>query len=1173
MPITSRKIMGVINFRKTQIKLLFVLALRNVTRSKYRTFLMITGILLTVALKTAIVVSVDTLYDEFISDHRNQNYTDITVNPQKWINLTTLNDLSKTVQKVSGVAKASPVYYTPLKRIEEEIQNNILLYGIDSKSHPDFTELNTIMGKQKVSGNVIMISESIQGVVGIELGIPIPLSSIDPNLDDTEVIVGGVITDKPYFGNKLFYSFILVDIDFLYNYFPNDQKFNLTGAIDVSVDNFVQLNQISNNIKDEVSLVNNVFVEKDISEIEALGIRTYQTAMNLLIIVSFVVEFLFITNIFTITIRDRSKEFGILRAVGTNSIQLLGIIIVEILIYTIIGCISGIFGGIMLSTFLVHLIDSFYTNLEIQSISIHPTSIFATFLSGIFVALISGLYPIFLALSMPVVQNIHSRMRSPKSLFKKMRNWKYSIIFGLLLTLIGFLLQFSIGPSRFLDFSLISMHFCVVILIFLGTLLVEIGILVFLPKIGMKTLSCFSIVARTISMRNITREFEKSLFTMITAALALTFIVVIGLTSAAIITSVPDYYQNQWGSIDLVVEVRDNNPLSIEFTKELDKRPDIEKSSYIQETRTKVGKLNSFILGVDPVKYSHFAEPILQAINAQSSSFLLNDSFKSVDNTTTENVTYGIISHSLYQRLNPQIPLGSQVSVKNYENDTFKITLGAIIQGNVFLHNGEYLYISSDRFRYNFNSSLAKWFVCDVNGDVESVQLALESTFIQFKEVIGITYFSELIERSLIFQTAIFQVLFIESFILAATAQFVCILVSTLLMERDMGIMRSLGLHKQRVFEIFIAESTALGLSSLLMGLLDGLLGYFLIIWYVSLSIPIKTDIHLDRVLIWILISFLITLTSTIIPSYRSSQKSIVTTISGRPMARGYVEGYESQFNYKKTSYSVGKEIKDIEDVLKPISGWAFLKNNKSQFLMAFLVFFVIISLNLALDPYLIIRGLLPSDFLLRMFSIMTSGILYRYEPAYLSINPFFCCVSVASIGPVSHYFTQRKLPDNLVKASIRSLIFGLIGIIICFSISFLLFLGFSLFFFILVEEPYFYGSNSIMKFLSFVITISLQLIVFQKIWALLILQGTKPELLYKSKFKLIRDMTSKGQFGFVILLLMHILIQAYLFILTSQGNLRSLLILISYGYEIGFFLVLIIYQLIQFSKFTIFSK
>ena len=51
------------------------------------------------------------------------------------------------------MAKASPVFYITVKRfLGEEIHSNVLLYGIDSKTHPDFPNLNIIAGERKVSG-------------------------------------------------------------------------------------------------------------------------------------------------------------------------------------------------------------------------------------------------------------------------------------------------------------------------------------------------------------------------------------------------------------------------------------------------------------------------------------------------------------------------------------------------------------------------------------------------------------------------------------------------------------------------------------------------------------------------------------------------------------------------------------------------------------------------------------------------------------------------------------------------------------------------------------------------------------------------------------------------------------------------------------------------------------
>ncbi|MFX1539119.1 MAG: hypothetical protein ACFFDI_33505, partial [Promethearchaeota archaeon] len=258
---------------------------------------------------------------------------------------------------------------------------------------------------------------------------------------------------------------------------------------------------------------------------------------------------------------------------------------------------------------------------------------------------------------------------------------------------------------------------------------------------------------------------------------------------------------------------------------------------------------------------------------------------------------------------------------------------------------------------------------------------------------------------------------------------------------------------------------------------------------------------------------------------------------------------------------------------------WEFPKINTIQILTVFLIIFALITLNYALDPYFIIRGLIPSDILLRFFSMMTSGILYSYEYSFLLINPFLFCTGLAAIGPVSYFISHKKLPNNIIHLTIRSLIFGLTGIIICFSISFLLFLVSAQFSFIILEESYFYGSDSLIKIISVVLTILLQLAIFQKVWVFLILQGSNPDLLLKNKLKWTREMASKGQLGFIFLLLVHVFVQVILFISSKQHQEISLgtfppiiTFLILSGYEIGFFLLLIIYQLIQFNKYHVFN-
>jgi putative ABC transport system permease protein len=1197
----SFPILGALLRRKEGIKRSINLARRNVVRSKYRTTLLILGIILTVGLETGIVISVDTLYDDFELDNRNQNYTDITVHPTAWHGIEDLRTLATSITQVSGVSKSSPVYYTGIDEFVGRTilgENATVIYGIDTSTHPDFPNIDMIAGKRFVDDNTIIISERIQKETGLEIDEVVNLEELGDGFESIEVIVGGVMSDEPFFGNKIGFTFILVDIDTLYETIPSDFKHVLISEIDIEVTDLVNTKATSENIKDFVGISYYVFTEKDISEIEGTAIRAYQTAMNLVILASFVVEFLFITNILAISMRDRSKEFGILRSMGTGSYQLIESVTAEILIYSAIGCSIGVVTGIGFSTILLGVMDYFYAGLEFQDLSLHYSSLIATYMSGMLVALISGLYPIFIAISKKPVQNIHSRMRSGNTRSVIRNSWKYTIIAGGLLSLVGFSLQFFVGPSRFLDFELLSVHFLTVLLIFFGTLLLEVGILVFLPRMAMRMLFGFDIITRTISTRNIAREFQKSLFTIMTSALALTFIIVVGLVSAAVISGVPTYFQSQWGAIDLVAEVSDRSPLSINYTSAIEHDQRIIKSSFIQESRTEISEVDGYVYGVDPSKYAFFSEPVVDSIGNESS-------FRYLDQAYT-NRTNGLISHLLYQKLN--IPLGSNVSIKIADNTTVNVTLTSVIKANVFLGNGEYLYISTNRFQEFYQSILAKWLICDVVGDVFIVQQALEMEH-SFKDVMAITHFVEMMERSLLFQAALFQLLFVESFILAAFAQFVSILISTLHMEREIGIMRALGLSKMGIFNIFMVESIIIGVTVLGLGVLNGLICSLLLSWYIGLSIPIEIRFPLEQIMAWALFSFLITLGSTFLPSYRSSSKNINDTISGRPNGRSSLEEslypqvfylywlnrtseeFRSNFDIQEDSSKAYEEIKNTHSS-SSIPLWQFIKDHTIQFRVTFVILMAIIALNYILDGSMIPQGLIPFDWLSRIYlSILPQNVLFEayFINFFYFINPSLFLIGLALVGPIAHYFVHKTIPTHLTNLILRGLIWGFIGCILCLIIPFLLLAGFVVllapFSMFLITASYENSLFSLPIFLSLGFFV-FELYLFQRLWVFLVFEGISSGIPIDQKLSWMRSVSTQGRFKFIGLLVLHSLIQVLLTLLFkpfldplkyethipfltpfSQLPINPIIFLILASFEVIFYLILILYEILQLQQ------
>ena len=463
------------------------LAFRNVFRSKQRSFLLIFGITVTLALEMAVIVTVDTIYADFLFDNRNQNYSDISVHPKKWVNLAELQNLTSKVHSVPGVREASEVYYISADVIQNETGYpiNALIYGVNFHSHPDIPILNVTEGFRTGVGRTIIISQTVKDYMGLSLGETIELPQLpEIGFKGAELIIGGIFSAPPFFGNRENFAVILIDINTMLDLFEITSEINsLNMRIDVTTKDFIEIRKISENIKDYLGPEYDVFVGKEISELQLLGIKAYSIAMNIVILASLLVEFLFTTNILTIAVRERQKEYGILRTVGISTKQVFLLLFYEILVYSVIGGILGVIVGIGFSNLLVGVIDQFYPSLDFQGVLINLSSVITVFLSGILVALFSGIFPLYLVIREPIIQNIHSKIKAAKK-SSLPEYWRYTVIIGIVLAFTGYLLSNFSNTTRFLDFSLFSIQFMTIVLIFAGTLFVEAGLLFFLPKTG-----------------------------------------------------------------------------------------------------------------------------------------------------------------------------------------------------------------------------------------------------------------------------------------------------------------------------------------------------------------------------------------------------------------------------------------------------------------------------------------------------------------------------------------------------------------------------------------------------------------------------------------------------------------------------------------------------------------
>ncbi|WP_455464245.1 ABC transporter permease, partial [Candidatus Hodarchaeum mangrovi] len=283
--------------------------------------------------------------------------------------------------------------------------------------------------------------------------------------------------------------------------------------------------------------------------------------------------------------------------------------------------------------------------------------------------------------------------------------------------------------------------------------------------------------------------------------------------------------------------------------------------------------------------------------------------------------------------------IGNSIGLIDSNGSTSIFQIVGICEGNPFIHGGEYLYIDTSLFQQLWLKSSVKWFMADVDITyvIPDAEANIESFFPDLKSVQTTYSYISLLRYSLQTQGAFINLIFVHSFLLSGLTQFIGILITTLRMEREVAIMRALGLSTVDVLGLFLTESSILGFTGVVVGIINSSIGASLLAWYISLSIPIQVALNSIRdqflFMLWIGLSIVVTLASTYIPSKRASEVNIIAAISGRREMKDAIGIYEPvEFDVKAVIETMnvpverkigpGKQVEDaeIQDLIAKIT-------------------------------------------------------------------------------------------------------------------------------------------------------------------------------------------------------------------------------------------------------------
>jgi putative ABC transport system permease protein len=427
------------------------LVLRGFMQRKLRVLLTGIAIALGVALMAGTYILTDTINKSFagIFSVANKGH-DVVITPTQSLGRNTRSQTSPITEQIlaqvratPGVAEAAGSIFTPGTFLDvhgKRLTNGGAPAFVASLTPKRFESFKPVQGRFPLSADEVAIDEQTAKRHNLKLG--------------QQMIVAGSAPAKRY---------TIVGI----TRFGGGESFGGAGAailtpteaqrvvglpghfdqIDVAAQPSVTANDLRNRIR--ATLPGTVDVRtgaqqaaKDTSDLEH-NLGFLRTFLLVFAYVSLVVGAFIIFNTFSITVAQRTREFGLLRTLGGSRRQIMQSVVYEGLMLGVAGAVVGLLGGLLLAPALNELFKAFGAELPHSGTVVQTRTIVVSLAVGIVVTLLAGLPAALRATRVPPLAAMREGLEIPP----RTLTVRGLIVRMAIVLLVAVLLQLAIGGS------------------------------------------------------------------------------------------------------------------------------------------------------------------------------------------------------------------------------------------------------------------------------------------------------------------------------------------------------------------------------------------------------------------------------------------------------------------------------------------------------------------------------------------------------------------------------------------------------------------------------------------------------------------------------------------------------------------------------------------------------
>jgi putative ABC transport system permease protein len=304
-------------------------------------------------------------------------------------------------------------------------------------------------------------------------------------------------------------------------------------------------------------------------------------------------------NALSMTILERTRELGMLRALGSTRAMIARSVIVEAMLLGVIGSLLGVLFGYGMARGLVYLFGRAFL-FEITSLVLSPFALVSAIVVGIAVTVVAALYPAMRAGRVSPVEAMRARSAETG----------HSRVVSLLVPVLGLALAGAGIPwiyylAKNLSASLGGLVYASGIAAIIAAFL---GISLVIPVLVRPLAALFSPVLRFLfgvegrmAAANATRNRGRTALTASALMVGISLVVAFSALGGSLLGSIRDYLDGSLGS-DYVVQPTQQNSdagFSAELPEKIGRVQGVEKTTSIVSTFRQDGKRVDAVFGVD----------------------------------------------------------------------------------------------------------------------------------------------------------------------------------------------------------------------------------------------------------------------------------------------------------------------------------------------------------------------------------------------------------------------------------------------------------------------------------------------------------------------------------------------------------------------------------------------